>query len=419
MMKLSAYIFFTGCLVCLVSVVAAQNNSSPYSVLGIGDIEESFFNRTTGMANTGVAYRSRYYLIQNNPASYSELQDQFFLVEASVRGKAVAYSGALLSTGSNNQSRDFGIERFSMGIKAARWWGTSFGIMPFSTSNYAFTGRKSIQGTNVFAAAAYEGTGGINKVYWDNGVKIGKHFSLGISASYLFGSLNQKETLAGTEATEPIITTSNVFLRNFHFTGGVQFFTPLTSRWDVAVGGTWSAKTDLYAQHTTEVATSTATIKNEVTKNDFFTLPRTMAAGLALTKSKKMTIVADYRHQDWSMLQYRGTGYSLRNSNRASAGVEFSDFKQAWPVTIEKTFYQAGVFYGNSYLSLNNEQLKDMGFTIGVGFSSRRSTLSYLLNMELGMRGTEANGLLRERYGKLTFTLSYKDFWYTKGVRYN
>ncbi len=413
------FIYYTVIHFFLLSASGSHaQNSSPYSVLGIGDIEESFFNRTSGMANTGVAYRSKYYLIQNNPAAYSELQEQFFLVEASARGKAASYSGNLLA-GGNNQLRDFSIGRFSMGIRAAKWWGSSVGIMPFSTSNYAFSGRKSIQGTHVFTNAEYEGTGGINRVYWDNGIKLGRHFSIGVGASYLFGSLNQKETLAGTEATEPIITSSNIFLRNFYFTWGAQFFSRITPKWDLALGATWSGKTDLYAQHATEVATSTTTIQSEITKNDFFTLPRTMAAGVAITKNKKLTMLADYRFQDWSALHYRGTGYSLKSSSRASAGIEFSDLYQVWPVSVEKTFYQAGVFYGNSYLSLYGEQLKDIGFTIGAGVSSKRSTLSYLVNLELGMRGTEANGLLRERYGKLTFTLSYKDFWYTKGIKYN
>ncbi|MBX3240136.1 MAG: hypothetical protein KIT80_22825 [Chitinophagaceae bacterium] len=418
-MKTSRYHILTVFTLLSSLYVQGQNNSSPYSVLGIGDIEESFFNRTSGMANTGQAYRSKYYLIQNNPASYSELQDQFFLVEASGRGKITAYSGNTLAAGSDRQSRDFSVNRFSMGIKAAKWWGSSVGIMPFSTSNYAFSGKKSIQGTHIFTYADYEGTGGVNKVYWDNGFKIGKHFSVGVGASYLFGSLNQKETLEGTELTESVITTNNIFLRNFHFTYGAQFFSKLTSKWDIALGGTWSNKTDLYAQHSSEVSSSTTTIKYDITKNDFFTLPQTVGAGLALTKNKKLMMAADYRYQNWSAIRYRGVGHSLTNSNRFSAGVEFSHWQQAWPMMIEKKFYQAGVFYGNSYLTVNNEQLKDMGVTLGVGFSSKRSTLSYLIGLELGMRGTRAKNLIKEQYGKITFTLSYKDFWYTKGIRYN
>ncbi|HJU45491.1 MAG TPA: hypothetical protein VJ647_01855, partial [Chitinophagaceae bacterium] len=54
----------------------AQNISSPYSIIGIGDLENSYFNRTSGMANTGLSLRSNYILHQANPASYSALDNQ-------------------------------------------------------------------------------------------------------------------------------------------------------------------------------------------------------------------------------------------------------------------------------------------------------------------------------------------------------
>ncbi|MGN6491030.1 MAG: hypothetical protein ACTHLE_03460 [Agriterribacter sp.] len=404
-------------LIGLTHGLYAQNTSSPYSILGIGDIEESHFNRTSGMAHTGIAYRSAHFLISNNPASYSALQEQFFMVEGSARGKFVSYYSNNLN-GTNTQSRDFSVNRFAVGIKVNKWWGSSVGLTPFSTANYAFSGTKTIQGTNTFAAAGYESTGGVNKAYWDNGIRLGKHFSVGISTAFLFGSLTQKETLAGTAETESIVTTRNIFLRNLYMSYGAQYFTKLSSKWDLTLGATYANKTNLAAEYSTDITTGTTSIKNEVTKNDYFRLPNTVGMGVSVTKNKKFTMLADYRYQDWASLNYRGGGYSLQNSNRASVGVEFVNFRQVWPVTVEKVFYQAGLFYSNSYLSVYNEQLKDRGISVGIGFNSKRSTLSYLVGFEYGIRGTTAQNLIQERYGKLTLTLSYKDFWYTKGVKY-
>ncbi|MCC6286340.1 MAG: hypothetical protein IT249_00500 [Chitinophagaceae bacterium] len=395
----------------------AQNTSSPYSILGIGDLEESYFNRTSGAANTGIAYRSPFFLINNNPASYSALQDQFFMIEASARGKIVSYYANNLNS-TSNQTRDFSVNRVSVGIKVNKWWGSSIGLTPFSTSNYAFTGKKTIQGTNLFTYADYEGTGGVNKAYWDNGVRLGKHFSVGVSTSFLFGSLNQKEILAGTEATAAITTTKNIFLRNLYMSYGAQYFTKVTSKWDLSLGATYANKTDLAAEYSTIITSGTITIEDKITKNDYFRMPAIFGAGLALTKNKKFTMLADYRHQDWATVKYGGAGYSLRNSNRASVGVEIANLRQVWPVPIEKVYYQAGLFYTNSYLSIRNEQLKDMGASVGIGFHSKRSTLSYLLGFEYGIRGTKSQNLIQERYGKITFTLSFKDLWYTKGQKY-
>jgi hypothetical protein len=410
-------------LVCAITLLCwykgmSQNTSSPYSIIGIGDLEESYFNRTSGMANTGVAYRSKLYLINNNPASYSALQEQFFVVEGSARGKIVSYySNNLISN--TNQTRDFSVERFSLGIKVNKWWGSSVGLTPFSTANYSFTGKKSIQGTNISTAADYDGSGGVNKAYWDNGFALGKHVSVGVSAAYLFGSLKQTETLSGTDVSDVITTTKNIFLRNLYFNYGAQYYTRLTKKWDLSLGATYANKTDLAAEYTSDVSTSTTSIHNEVTKNDYFSLPNSVSGGIVLTRNKKFSMLADYRYQDWSTLNYKGSGYSLRNSNRASVGVEFSKLQQVWPMVIEKIYYQAGLFYSDSYLSVNNQQIKDMGVSIGLGFNSKRSTLSYMLGFEYGIRGTTSDNLIQERYGKLTFTLSYKDVWYTKGVKYN
>lgn len=40
------------------SALQAQNNASPYSIAGIGDIESGYFDRSSGMANTGVSLSS-------------------------------------------------------------------------------------------------------------------------------------------------------------------------------------------------------------------------------------------------------------------------------------------------------------------------------------------------------------------------
>ena len=81
------------CLVCIASYIAAQNNTSPYSIIGIGDIEKSSFDRTSGMGHAGVALSSNRFLYQSNPASFSAIDEHFFYFEFSSRYKTVGYSG--------------------------------------------------------------------------------------------------------------------------------------------------------------------------------------------------------------------------------------------------------------------------------------------------------------------------------------
>ncbi len=126
--------------------VMAQNNFSPYSQLGLGDLEDGYYNRTSGLANTGIAYRSNRFLINNNPASFSALADQYFTMEMALRGQFISYAGQPVAPAST-QSGDITFRKLVMGIKPAKHWGSSIGLLPFSTQNYEFNAPYNIQGT--------------------------------------------------------------------------------------------------------------------------------------------------------------------------------------------------------------------------------------------------------------------------------
>src|SRR5882672_834062 len=196
----------------------AQTNNSPYSIIGIGDIEDSYFNRTSGMANTGIGYRNGRSLLNNNPASLSGLENQFFTGEIGIRGKLVNYSGNPINV-NNNTSSDITFRRFAAGIKITNHWGTSIGLVPFSSENYEFNAPQPVLGTTGEYANAYsQGYGGINRVYWANAYELFHHLSVGINSSYLFGSISQKTILQNPNSPSTYVSTNrNIFLSNLYF----------------------------------------------------------------------------------------------------------------------------------------------------------------------------------------------------------
>ncbi len=405
-------------LILFFSIVAyCQNVSSPYSIIGIGDIETSYFNRTSGMANTGIAYRNNRYIILNNPASLSDLQSQLFLVELAGRGKFVNFTGSGISTGTTG--KDFSVERLSLGTRISKWWGTSVGLMPFSTSNYSFSGTTSLQGTPTTLPVQYDGSGGINRYFFANGFRITKSLSVGINTSFLGGSLTQNDTLQSADLTTGIFTKRNIYIRNWYFDYGLQYHFQISKKWDVNIGGTYANRTDLRAQSSAQVIDEKGdTLSNKILSNNFFTLPNSTGVGIALIKDKQLTFLADYRFQDWASLNINGTNYSLINSSRYSIGVEYSKLKQYLGLSYETFNLQAGAFYNKSYLKIGDEQLIDKGFTLGAGLNSRRSSLSYHLSAEFGTRGSQ-NTPIKENYAGFTIGFSYKDFWNTRGKKYD
>ena len=402
----------------------SQNTNSPYSILGIGDIDNNFYNRTSGMANTGIAYRNDKAAINNNPAAYSALQRQFFVFEIAGRGQFVSYKGAPLNSSSAN-GKDFAIKRLSIATKINKWWGSSAGLMPYSTASYEFSSVKNIQGTNLTVPVTYDGTGGVNQVYWGNSVELFKHLSLGVNASYLFGSLTQTESLVTDGLSTTLTTTRQVFLKNFNFIYGGQYYTALNKRWDLSIGGVYQPSHSLAADATvivTDNATQISSTSDDV-KNTPFKLPNSSGFGFSITKDKKYTLSGDYRYQGWTSTNYSGSNFALKNSSRASLGFEVSNKLKNYNSQFEKNFLQAGVYYGTSYLTVNGQQLKEMGLTLGYGLFRIKSqlglsTLGVSVGLDVGQRGTTTAGLIKENYVNFNIIVSYRDFWRTKGAKY-
>ena len=140
----------------------AQNTSSPYSIIGFGDIEKSYFDRTSALGHAGVALTSDRYLFVGNPASFAFLDKPNyrnpFYFDLAVKYKNVNYSGVPITSSTTNQSNDLQFKRIAIAIKPKPKWALSFGVLPFSNANYTFTGVKKIQGGNFGVNANYEGT---------------------------------------------------------------------------------------------------------------------------------------------------------------------------------------------------------------------------------------------------------------------
>ena len=390
----------------------AQVNSSPYSVLGIGDIESSSFDRYTGMASAGVALSDSRYIHNSNAASLTGLVQRFFSFELSERYKQVLYTGGGVQP-TNNQTSDFQMRRLNIATKITKRWGSSIGLMPFSTSSYNFTSNKVVVGTYQNLAATYQGTGGVNQVYWANGYRITKNTSIGVTSSILFGSLAQTENLESSGATGTLITTSNNFLHNYYFNFSLLTKLKLNKHWLSTYGITFTPQTFLYSTTTVNVTDSStnAILKAGTPLYSHFNLPMGINAGIALIKDNKYTFTINAQTQNWGSLNYSGQNYQLVNSNRISIGFQSSSLlRNYYNQDYEKGFFQLGLYGGNSYLKVNNQQLMDFGATIGYGRNSSKSALGWVAAMEVGREGSPSSAILSQNYVNLTITLSFLDF---------
>jgi len=407
--------------ICGLEKAAAQNNNSPYSLLGLGDIEKSTFDRGTGMGHTGIALATdsvNRYLYHSNPAAFSGLQNEWFHVEIAARYKGVNYSGTPITSASANQSSDLQFKKLAIAMKLKPRWGVSVGLLPFSSSNYSFYSTKYLGGTNASYPVYKEGTGSVNQFYLTNSFKLSEKLSIGLQTSFLFGSLTRVETEETGIPDSTIATTNNIAVASFYFKGGVQYNTRITKRWSLFAGATASLKSPIKATSTVTTVDGNTVIKNTATtKNDYFNLPLMVAGGLAAKLDRKYVFAVDYNYQGWDGMS--ASGYQLVNSNKIAAGFEYKNNRSFRELYYEKYFLQAGAFYSNSYLKVYGQQINDYGITFGGGFNSAKSNLALSMSLEIGQRGTTKSGLIKENYTQFNLTVAYRDFWFVKVKRYD
>lgn len=412
------FLFFA-LTMCVVIGANAQNMNSPYSVYGVGDIQNTWSDRSSGMGYTSMALTSTPgSLLSKNPASIVGLERSLAQVDLSLVGKSVTYAGNPINS-TNNTSRDMTIKRFSLSSKLSGHWASSVGFIPFSYVNYSFTGQKTIEGSEGSYSAQYEGNGGLNHVFWTNAFSIGKNLALGVRSSFIFGSINQTETMAGESLAVPVISEVKDYYNNFRFELGSLYNAKLSKNWKLSLGGKVTSKSDLRSEQTLTITEGATVVeKDKLIGTSTFTLPVSWDAGIALTNKGRRTFTVDYSSQQWDGLNKGNSTYSMVNSQRLSAGVQFSNQLQRWGMVAEKNYFQAGVFTGQSYLRVRNQPINEFGVTAGYGGYLNRG-LSYGLAIEGGRRGTTLSGLVRENYVQATISLSYREMLYSKGRKYD
>ncbi|MCS3800152.1 hypothetical protein [Niastella sp. OAS944] len=410
-------IVLIGLFVVLLSKANAQNMSSPYSVYGVGEIQELQPDRSSGMANTSISILSTPgFLINKNPASLMGLERSVAQVDLALVGKTVSFKGNNI-TSDNSSTKDVTIKRISISSKLSNHWASSVGFKPFSYVNYSFTAQKSIEGSSSTYTGQYDGNGGLHNLFWNNAFAIGKHLALGVRSNLIFGSINQTETLNALNT--PVVSQITSYYTGFRFEGGAIYGAKINKNWRFSVGGKVTTKNDLTSEKTLTVTEGNSYVeKDKVLADGTFTLPWQYDAGIALVNKGRATFTVDYSYGNWNKLNPGGTTWTMRDNERISAGFQLSNQVQRYGFTAEKNYFQAGLFTGKSYLQVKGQEINEVGATIGFGGYLSRA-FAYNLAVEGGRRGTISANLVRENYVQFTLSLSYREVLYSKGRKYD
>lgn len=398
------------CCLLLPAGGSAQNITSPYSILGIGDIESKDYGKFFGMASAAQAIRNASFINLNNPASLASLDPGMLNIDINSRWRSSSfqYKPGDSFTSSYN---DAAIRRMSLTFKPGKVWGFSFGIKPYSTVNYLIDEKLSLfDGSNTQVSKTVTGSGGINEVYLANGVNLGAHFSAGLTVSYLWGSLSRSTLYYYEDIGVNIVRNEYEELRGVQFQAGMQYSGKTGEALRHNFGVTLRSPVSLKGRFSTEYLENDTTVSGSSTQNNSFDLPLQLAAGYALIISNVITVSADYTYSFWKKIKLDYPNAYTTPSSRFALGFQYAPLKNMQGQQLEKVFVQAGLAYEQSYLTISNNQIRDLSATAGLGANLSR-LMNVYLGIEVGTKGDVSAGQIKERYTQVSAGITLKEFW--------
>ncbi len=401
--------------------IAQHNTTSPYSMFGIGDINHKAFGRSQGLGGIGIGLPSYNALNIINPASYGFIKQHSVLFEF---GGTYKYSDFTTSK-LNHTFHDVNLSYIAMGFPVTKWWSASFGLLPFSSIGYnIISTSSSIHGTS---ETEYTGSGGIDQLYFGSAFKPHKTLSIGFNAAYLYGPLEREmeEIFTGNDFETNMYEKQQLRVSDFYLSAGIQYHKLLSKKYLVTFGAVYENKANIDA-YRTEFATQTwslnigkesqsyiiDTLRNDTLDEGYFNLPAKIGIGGSF-QTEKILIGFDYFHQNWSESNFFGKNDSLVNSNRYSLGFEYTPNVRS-PKYLKNMNYRFGLHYSDTYLKLNNYQLKEYGASFGLGLPMRNSRSVLNLAFQYIRRGNTENNLIQEDYFIFTLNLTMHDLWFIK-----
>jgi hypothetical protein len=399
----------------------SERENDPYSKYGIGEFWNSNNTVLRGMGNVTSAFENPYEVNTDNPASYSFLQRTTFEAGAMASTRNVAGSGTSYQTGTAS------LAYLNIGVPLSKHSGLCFGFKPYTRSYYSLV--DTINNSPIGQAErSYAGNGALTYAYIGAAAQY-KGFSIGFNVGYMFG------TLTSITATVPIDTavTNRAYSTEFanynriggiYWKGGAMYEHKIDSDYTFRIGATICLQQNLTERlNAFQISTFNLgdTVINDTAYNPGqqkgkLTLPLSYSVGVMVAKTDKWDLGVDYTATQWSGFNSTPDNTLTFNvgkqSYKASVGGEYTPDANNIRNYFSRVTYRAGVYYGTSYLDINNTALPNYGVTLGCSLPFRRSLSHLHTAFDIGRLGTVSNGLIQETYVRFTVGISFNDKWF-------
>ncbi len=422
-------------LLAIMTVTAnAQTNgsNSSYSRFGLGTLADQSQGFNRGMGGVGIALHQGNRVNMLNPASYASIDSLSFILDAGMSLSA----GHMKSGGSSVNVNNCSLDYVNAGLRLRKGLGMSFGFVPYSTIGYNFYRERNVTNDQtttqlIKTTSTYAGDGGLHQTYVGLGWNPIGHLSIGMNASFMWGTISHSmaqafyEGESSSTAYSKLNSVHEANLKTYKLDFGVQYPIRLTANDWLTVGATvglgHKIKSDATLTRYTSVGDST-----EVTAKSPFDLPYTYGGGLAWQHKNTLQVAADYRFEGWDEcrtphaiskpgeLTYTGATGDYKNRSRFAAGVQYTPDPSSKNY-LKRIQYRMGGNYSTPYLRVNGQDgPSEMTLSAGLGLPIINNRSVVNLNFQWLHRKPSSISLITENYFMVNIGLTFNESWFMK-----
>ncbi len=400
---------------------SSPNTNSPYSRYGFGLLSDQSFGNSKAMGGIAIGLRDGRHINPANPASYTAIDSLTFLFDAGMSFQNGNFSDGTVSRNAKNTSFDY----IAMQFRLHKRLGMTLGFLPFSSVGYNITTTEKITNaggsSNLSSYSVFSGEGGINQMFIGLGAKPINNLSVGINASFLFGSITQSTQTSFSENTiNTTLKEQKVTIRDYKLDFGLQYTQPINKKHQLTFGLIYSLGHKMNTDASTtiqRVNTSTGLVEggdNTPIKGGF-DLPHSFGAGITYQFANHVTAGFDYTHQQWAEASYFGETGKLQNRDKYAIGAEYIPNPLVRNY-FKRVHYRIGAYYSTPYVSINGAEAKEYGASVGFGLPifQSKSLLNISVQYSKVKPNIQAKGLLDENYIRFNIGLTFNERWFAK-----
>lgn len=349
-----------------------------------------------------------------NPALLSDLQFTSFGLAFQVQSADVSTPDA------NFKSSNTTLSNLSFGVPLGRKGGLALGLRVHSAVGY------EVNTDNFYNY----GSGTVNQMYAGLGYEVFKNFSLGLQANVYFGEITKKQAFKNVQKATVYDQTYNV--KGLATKIGAQYRINISEKVMAQVGAYGVIGHQLTATGTARFYEAIQT--NE---NSFSMIDTPINSNLSGTQENSFKSVlgfglgtynnwfAGLSYENQAATEYSGNVFNQGFSNNELSFESRSKFslggyiipkRYALKNYFNRVAYRAGLKYENTGIVLNNESLKNVGMSFGVGLPIGKRISYANFTLEVGKLGDFSKNKYEEKYINVGVNFSLSDKWFEKRV---